>query len=158
MAHDLAVVQRIVDDPKRFAAGSSDDRERARALEKQLKVVAERQAGALDLLNGMLETELEGQMRTEYDSKLAAAVGNVGSKAGGFGHPLAGSGLQMKEPIPILDRRALLTGSTLPGHTASDVVAAAVGEHQAAIARSEKTLTPLVVAAARECGAVDKQP
>lgn len=157
MARDLAVVQRIVDDPKRFSGGSRDE-QRAQALRTQLKAAAERQAAALDLLDGMLETELEGQMRTEFDTKLAAAVGKPGSKAAAFGSPLAGSGLQLKEPIPVLDRRALLAGSTIPGHTSYDAVAAAVGEHQAAIARLEQTVTPLVVAAAHECGAPAKQP
>ena len=158
MARDLAVVQRVLDDPRRFPAGTSDDQQRAQALRRRLEAVAARQAEALDLINGIVETELEGQMRTEFDTKLGAAVGKPGSTGGGFGAPLAGSGLQMKEPIPLLDRRALLTGSALPGHTSYDAVAAAVGDHQAVIAKAEDVLSPLVVAAARECGASDRQP
>jgi hypothetical protein len=63
MAHDLAIVRGLTDDPKRFPKAPSTEEDRsALQLRAELRAVAERQERALDLVNGVLQTDLMQQM------------------------------------------------------------------------------------------------
>ena len=63
MARDLSAVQTLVDDPKRFPKSATTEEDRlALQLRQELRTVAERDSRALDIVNGVLETDLMAQM------------------------------------------------------------------------------------------------
>ena len=63
MARDLAVVRGLLNDQRRFPRTAvTDDDRLALRLRSQLQAVADRQEAALDMVNGVLETDLMSQM------------------------------------------------------------------------------------------------
>jgi hypothetical protein len=152
MATNLTTVRKFLDTMSATSVGAPDQ-QLSQDLRAQLQSVAKRQSDALDLLNGLRETELEGQMRTEYDKNLEASSGPTGSKTKVIPPPLQGSGLQLGSLPGAVDARVMATSSTVAGHTVYDQVARSLQAQQTDIARLERTLSPSVIAAARECSA-----
>ena len=63
MVHDLSIVRSLVNDEKRFSrAAVTDDDRLALRLRAQLQAVSDRQEAALNMVNGVLETDLLNQM------------------------------------------------------------------------------------------------
>ena len=59
MAHNLAIVQGLLDDKQRFAStGRAEDDALVKGLHDSLKNVADRQNNALNIVGGVLETDL----------------------------------------------------------------------------------------------------
>ncbi|HEX3549838.1 MAG TPA: hypothetical protein VHT53_05650 [Candidatus Elarobacter sp.] len=150
-ARNLGAVDALLKERTADSAANADDRRALADVQTALRRVAKEQNEALNTVAGYLETELQGQMRTEYDSQLLEAVGPVGGSAK-LQPPLTGSGLQMNEPIPVFDRRTLLTNDTAFGRTVYDELSRSLARHQQMIAKSESAVSPSIVKLAAKCG------
>jgi hypothetical protein len=152
MAHNLAVIKKMLADEKRFPKTPVTDDDRfALLLKAQLQAAADRQNVALNHVNGMLEAKAMGQMRTDISSQMSSSVTEPSKKttepdADRF---LGASSLPGSGPNGLFDRGTQLAKT--PGNTIWDKLALDVEVQQARIAGAEQTLTPTVVAAAAAC-------
>lgn len=86
-AHNLELVQRMLN-PKYFPAEPTTDEDKsALELKTLLQAVANQQNTALNILSGTLETDLMGQMQSEFDTNMRSAIG----KPGGTNTPAPGT-------------------------------------------------------------------
>jgi len=157
MSRDLELVKvSLAGLPQRPAAGS-DDRD-VEQLRARLAAVAARQQDAVNAVGGLVETELEGQMRTEFDSRLGPELPNGDQNPPPLPPAMVGSGLQMKDPLPVFDKRRQLAYGNALGHTLYDQVSNDVGRLQTSIATEERAVTPALETAAHTCGAPGGTP
>lgn len=169
MAHNLAIVDKLLGDQKRFPKNAATDEERtAQTLKTQLTAVADEQRKTLSLLNGVLDADEQGRMKTEFPGGRNGILNAVGSeyRKGAISTPMPKVSAMGNDPtsfvganglsMPLagtmnLDPRALVTGSTAKGHTIYDLMSGFVEVRQTAIAKAEQTLTPTVVAISAAC-------
>jgi hypothetical protein len=155
LVHNLAVVDRLLGDEKRFPANpKSDDERDASALRAQLLAVADSQRKALDLVSGTLETESLGQMQHEMSDQMKNATGQVAPLPTATSDPVSfigAAGLPDSTPdgVPTDSSKT----STLTGHTLYDGLQGALEITQGTIARREQVATSAVLTAVAECRA-----
>ncbi|HTW85134.1 MAG TPA: hypothetical protein VMD91_13780 [Candidatus Sulfotelmatobacter sp.] len=158
LAHNVGVIDKLLNDPSRFPkAPATDDDKEAALLQSQLRAARDRQNDALNLVDGLLETEQMGQMRSDLPSQIQSATGPSNATplpASPTDPPnfLDTAGLPDYSPISSFDPRKLATSNTL-GNTPYDHILRALDVDQGRIAAAEQALTPTVVAAAYGCGA-----
>ena len=162
MVHNLAVIDKLLADEKRFPKKAATDDERlAQQLKAQLQAVAQQQRAALNTIANALDAEDLGRMQNDFPAGIGAINGGGSAPSGALVNGARGpdvdgsfigvSGLIMPQkmtPPPA----ARGTSKTL-GHTVWDRLASAVETHQAAIAGAEQRLTPTVVAISVACRA-----
>jgi hypothetical protein len=152
IAQDLSLVKgALATIPTPSPTTSADDRLTG-DLRAQLTLVASRQQDALNDVNGLVETELQGQMRTEFDSHIGPQLPN-GDRNPPLPPPLVGSGLQMKDPVAVFDQRRQLSYDTVLGHTLYDHVAKVIVGRETVIASAERAVAPTIERAAHACNA-----
>jgi hypothetical protein len=152
MAHNLGVIKKMLADEKRFPKTPVTDDDRfALLLKAQLQAAADRQNVALNHVNGILEANAMGQMRTDISSQMSSAVAEPSKKSSDpdADRFLGASSLPGSGPNGLFDRGAPIAKT--PGNTIWDKLALDVEYQQARIAGAEQTLTPTVVAAAAAC-------
>jgi hypothetical protein len=150
-ARNLMTVEALLKQREADAAATDEDRRTIDGIRDSLRHIAAQQNEALNLVSGYVETELQGQMRTEFDSQLLQAVSPVGGSAK-LQAPLTGAGLQMNEPIAVYDRRKLLTAGAGTGRTVYDDLSRTLSLREQAVATMETALTPSIVKIAQRCG------
>ena len=151
MSEDLGFVKQALAQTHSSTTSSKDD-QLAQDVRAQLLAVAARQQEALNDFGGLMETEAQGQMRTDYDSQLGPRLPTADHNSPPMPSPLSGSGLQLRDPVPVFDTRRLLTESTTLGHTLYDELVHDVTMRQTAIANAEIVATPTIKRAAIACG------
>ena len=152
MTNNLAIVQKYLDAVKSTVGMTPDDAAAARNLRAAMQGVVAKQNDAINLVNGLVETELMGQMQLQHDHGMQSATGPESTHATAEPAPLAVAGVHVDSSSPIPGTRANLTGNTLGGHTPYDTTAGYLGSTQHEIAARESILAPAVVSAARACG------
>lgn len=180
MAHNLALVDRLLDDAARFPKKSVTDDDRvAQTLKAQLAAVADEQRKTLNLLNNALDADEQGRMRIEKPGG-PDGIGNAVARedtplvkpAGVWRSPIAtpvprvtdmgrdatsfigADALNMKVATKMdLDARTLAASTKAIGHTVYDQLDAVVETRQAQIARAEQVLSPTVAAISAACKA-----
>jgi hypothetical protein len=155
LAHNIAVIDGILSDTKRFPKDPvTDDDKYAALLAAQLRAARDRQNDALNLVNGTVETEQMGQMRSEISTQMQSAVGPSSAPvpASPTEPPnfLDAAGLPDYSPVSLYDPRTMSTSSTL-GNGPYDRVVRALEFDQARVTGAEQALTPTIVAAAAGC-------
>lgn len=162
MVHNLAVVDKLLADAKRFPkTAATDDEHIAQDLKAQIQAVAERQRAALNTIANALDAEDLGRMQNDLPGGIASSTKPASVPAGALVNGARGpdvdgsfigvSGLIMPQnstPPPL----ARGTSNTM-GHTVWDRLASAMELHQTAIAGAEQRLTPTVVAISIACRA-----
>ena len=152
MAHNLAVIKKLLADERRFPkTPASDDDRFALLLKAQLQAAADKQNVALNHVNGILEAKAMGQMRSDISTQSAnsVAIENKPHSEPGEDRFLGASSLPGSGPDALFDRGMPLAKT--PGNTIWDKLALDVEVQQTRIAAAEQTLTPTVVAAATAC-------
>jgi hypothetical protein len=174
MAHNLGLIDKLLADENRFPKHPKSDDERiAQTLAAQLRAVADQQRKALDLFNGVAETDAMGRMQNEFNKGLGpgdTVTGPVGSSdpsgKSDVQPPsfLGAAALPMNNAPPGADPRAvhnapqtnagaLATSAKASGHTIYDQLETTLEQRQAAIAQAEYQLTPTVVGISVACRA-----
>jgi hypothetical protein len=159
MAHNLAVIKKLLADEKRFPKKPATDDDRlALLLKEQLQAAADRQNVVLNHVNGILETQAMGQMRSDISTQAAGSVAieNKPHTEPGEDQFLGASTLPGSSPGGMFERGSQLSktlGNSIWGKLALDVEV-----QQTRIAAAEQTLTPTVVAAAAACRAEAPSP
>ncbi len=169
MAHNLAVVDKLLDDEKRFPKTAATDDERiAQTLKRQIAAVADEQRKALNTFNGVLNADEQGRMQAEFPGWRNGILNAVAleSRRGSLATPMPRAEGMGKDPtafvgeaglnLPVagkmdLDPRALASKTTAKGHNIYDLLSGFVEIRQTAIAKAEHTLTPNVVAISAAC-------
>ena len=169
MAHNLAVVDKLLADETRFPKKAVTDDDRvAQTLKSQIAAVADEQRKALNLVNNALEADEQGRMKTEKPggrngiANATAPEFRKGSlatpmpQADGMGKDpvsfVGAAGLNMPNAVfRDLDGRTLAASQTTLGHTTYDLLAIVVETRQSAIAKAEHVLTPTVVGLSAAC-------
>ncbi len=156
LVHNLKVIDKMLGDEQRFPAQpkTADEREAA-AMKSQLLAVAQSQRRALDLVSGTLDTEMLGQLQSDNDNAMKAAVGAPGPVSVPTAEPVSfigAAGLPDYSPQAGLPTRESKL-STLGGHTPYDGAAEALEETQVTTAHREQVVTAAVIAAVGDCRA-----
>jgi hypothetical protein len=147
MAHNLGVIKKVLADEKRFPkVPATDDDRYALLLKAQLQATSDRQAVALDHLNGVLETEGMHTMRSDISTGMQQAIAMPAVGNGFFdSSALPGAG-----PGGLGSTHVVQPSNTL-GNTIWDKLAADIEVQQAKIVAVERVLSPIVIAAAISC-------
>ena len=173
MAHNLTIIDRLLADQKQFPKTAKTDDDRiAQTLSTQLRAVADQQRKALDLMNGVVETDAMGRMQTEFpkgsgpaDSSgaLSPAIDIGGKSDVGPASFIGAAGIPMQNAPPGADPRAnnntqantstgaIATGAKTAGHSVYDQLTTALEQRQSAVANAEYVLTPTVVGISLAC-------
>jgi hypothetical protein len=155
IVHNLAVIDRVLDDPTRFQANPGTDDERtADRLKVALQAVEDRQRAELNVLNGTAETFALSSMQHDVPDYNPNVSGGPSVNAVGTSPPSditdAGLNLQPKALVtpvpPTFAQDAGLAGSTPGGN-----LAAAIQVGQLQTQASENAAALLIVPVATEC-------
>jgi hypothetical protein len=155
MAHNLRLIERVLDDPKAFPKNAATDDDRyALLLKAQIQAAADRQNDTLNRINGVLESQGMNSMRQDVSIAMQSATGPVNSKRAGSGG--GGTGFFGPASFPGPGPTGLNGISAVPppntaGHTIWDELAGDLVIEQTRIAHAEQTLTPTVVAISARC-------
>ena len=160
MAHNLALIDRLLADRKRFPnAPKTDDDRIAQQLGAQIADVATQQRKALDAMNGALDTDALGRMQNEFPAGISAtgpgslpkgAVVNGARGPDANGDYIGAAGLDMPSGTPTFDPRSYAASKTL-GRTVWDRLAGTLELQQHLIAAREQKLSPTVIAISIAC-------
>lgn len=162
-AQNLELVQRLLNPTNFPAEPATDEDKSALELRTLLQAVATQQNAALNILSGTLETDLMGQMQSEFDTNMRSAIG----KPGGTSTPGPGTnspgpvdesqyvgvaGLPDNGPNSQFSTKNLASGTTAR-RTIYDSLAFEVEVQQRRIAISENAATRAVIQAVPLCTA-----
>jgi hypothetical protein len=151
LVHNVAVIDKLLADAKRFPSNpKSDDELAAAILKAQLETVEQHQKDVLNLISGTLETERLGQMQTELPEGLKAIVAQpsaVPTQLGSTAFSSAGLPRTADEPIEPRD----LIDSSIAGKSIYGQVAGLIGVEQIRTQRDEKVLTTTVQSVVSDC-------
>ncbi|BDE05589.1 hypothetical protein WPS_08650 [Vulcanimicrobium alpinum] len=160
MAHNLAVIDTLLADRKRFPnTPKTDDDRIAQLLGEQIAAVAGQQRKTLDVMNGALDTDALGRMQNEFPAGLSAtgpgslpkgAVVNAARGPDANGDYIGAAGLDMPSGTPTFDPRSYVASKTL-GRTVWDRLAGTLELQQHLIAAREQKLSPTVIAISVAC-------
>jgi hypothetical protein len=156
MANNLRIVDKLLGDQQRFPrTAATHDGRFALQVKAQLQAIAAEQHKTLDFINGTVETDALGQMRSEIDTQMESSLkGTPPTPTGPSSEPtsfLGAAGLPDMAPVPVLSERSRLTSSETLGHRPYDRVTAGVEYEQAQISRSEAIASPTLIAAGYAC-------
>ena len=159
LAHNLEIVNRLLDDPKRFPqTARSEDERQALAMRDQLKAVANSQNDTLNVLDGQLETDLLGQMQS------TPALDTMNSVTGPDTRTTPPPSAPTPAPPVYLDVAGVpstdpqfdprkLDAPGLVGNTAYDKFLQAIEVQQVRVDSSEQIASKTIVKVAPGCGA-----
>jgi hypothetical protein len=141
MVHNLAEIDLLLGDPKRFpVSGSNDDAREAVTMKAQLAAIADLQRKTLDLLNGALQSVPDdGGHPTNTALQDEAGIGDTG----------------LRSAPDQIDRRTLATGISIAPPLFSDV-ADAIASQQAQAATLESKAAMTVMNVAAECSGAQR--
>jgi hypothetical protein len=152
MAHNLAVIRKLLADEKRFPKNPvTDDDRYALLLKAQVQDAAARQEVALNHLSGIVETTAMGAMANDIDKQMASTVSS--GTAASTATPSTGDQFLGVTTLPgsgpggMFERGGAGT-SNVRGHTIWDKLAGDIEVQQTRIAGAEQALSPTVIAAA----------
>lgn len=157
LARSVGAAETLLSDKRRFPAHPATDDERdAAAMKAQLQAVVDEQKNALNILSGVLETDLLGQMQHEFPDAIAKATAPASSSP----TPDPSDG------VSYLDVAGIDNGTTTPadggvdlrtthrglfGGTLYDNFAAELGTLQRKIATVEGLAADTVTIAVADC-------
>ena len=172
VVRNLRAIDTLLADPKRFPAKPvTDDDRRALEIKAQLQAVARAQNHALNVISGTVETDRLGEMQTEFNHKMQAAVSASSPGSASAGNPST-SGDPDLGPVSFLNAAGVqqspnttdaqqasgaaarsATGSSVFGHTLYDGMAGELSARRLPIDGLERTVSSTIVDAAQRCTA-----
>jgi hypothetical protein len=160
MVHNLAEIDRLLDDPARFPLNPKTDDERsADRMKAELQAIEDRQKLQLNVINGTIQTDDLSTMEHEFPAFSPVVQPAGTSVSTPPPTTIADAGLPSSPDVPAGTQARTLAAKSLLGNSLYGRIADAMNAEQARTASLENVAAVTIESVAEKCGgAVHAQP